>query len=82
LIDTREELIDALMEASELEHEVLVSTCSPYSMKKRLDEALTPGRPGGRADLEGMIAGVAREEMAHLGSLCRRAKPSQVATAP
>ena len=29
---------------------------------------------------EGMIAGVAREEMAHLGSLCRRAKPSQVAT--
>ena len=43
MIDTREELIDALTEASELEHGLLVQYLfAAYSMKKRLDEALTP----------------------------------------
>jgi hypothetical protein len=41
VIDTREELINALTEAAELEHGLLLQYLfAAYSMKKRLDEGL------------------------------------------
>lgn len=43
MIDTREELTDALTEAAELEHGLLLQYLfTAYSMKKRLDEGLAP----------------------------------------
>jgi hypothetical protein len=71
MIDTREELIDALTEAAELEHGLLIQYLfAAYSMKKRLDEGLTPADQEDVRVWEGVITGVAREEMAHLGSVC------------
>jgi ferritin-like protein len=71
LIDTREELIDALTEAAELEHGLLLQYLfAAYSMKKRLDEGLSPDAQEQVRTWEGIITGVAREEMAHLGSVC------------
>lgn len=71
MIDTREELIDALTEAAELEHGLLLQYLfAAYSMKKRLDEGLSPDAQERVRTWEGIITGVAREEMAHLGSVC------------
>ncbi|HEV2999219.1 MAG TPA: ferritin-like domain-containing protein [Solirubrobacteraceae bacterium] len=71
MIDTREELIDALNEAAELEHGLLVQYLfAAYSLKKRLDEGLTARAQEQVRGWEGVIAGVAREEMAHLGTVC------------
>jgi hypothetical protein len=42
LIDTREELINALYEAAELEHGLMVQYLfAALTMKKRLDEGIT-----------------------------------------
>jgi ferritin-like protein len=71
VIDTREELIDALTEAAELEHGLLLQYLfAAYSMKKRLDEGLAPQDQEDIRAWEGVITGVARDEMAHLGSVC------------
>lgn len=71
MIDTREELIHALTEAAELEHGILIQYLfAAYSMKKRMDEGLTAHQQELVREWEGIILGVAREEMAHLGSVC------------
>lgn len=70
-IDTREELVDALTEACELEHGLLIQYLfAAYSLKKRADEGLGPADQELVRQWEGIITGVAREEMAHLGSVC------------
>jgi hypothetical protein len=71
LIDTREELIAALTEACELEHGLLLQYLfTAYSLKKSADEGLGGEEQEIVRKWEGVITGVAREEMAHLGSVC------------
>ncbi len=71
VIDTREELVDALTEAAELEHGLLLQYLyAAYSMKKRGDEGLGPQEQEDLRRWQGAIMSVAREEMAHLGSVC------------
>jgi hypothetical protein len=71
LIDTREELIYALYEAAELEHGLMIQYLfAALTMKKRLDEAITGTQQELIRKWEGQILTVAREEMAHLGTVC------------
>lgn len=71
VIDTREELIIALAEASELEHGLLVQYLfAAYSMKKRASEGLSDAQVEKVRSWERAILEVAREEMAHLGTVC------------
>jgi hypothetical protein len=71
VIDTREELIDALCEAAELEHGLLLQYLfAALSMKRRLDEHLTPSQQELVRLWEGHVLAVARSEMAHLGQVC------------
>ncbi len=71
VIDTREELIIALTEASELEHGLLVQYLfAAYSMKKRASEGLTEDQFEKVRSWERAVLEVAREEMAHLGTVC------------
>jgi hypothetical protein len=70
-IDTREELIDALVEASEVEHGVLLQYLfAAYSLKKRADEGLSPAQQERVRRWAGALLTVARQEMAHLGCVC------------
>ncbi len=67
-IDTREELIGALHEASEIEHGLLVQYLyAILTMKRRLDEGLTPRQQMLARSWQSSMLRVAREEMAHLG---------------
>jgi hypothetical protein len=71
LIDTREELIIALSEASELEHGLLVQYLfAAYSLKKRPSEGLSEAQVERVRDWERAVLEVARQEMAHLGTVC------------
>ena len=71
VIDTREELILALTEAAELEHGLLIQYLfAAYSMKKRATEGLTLAQVELVRRWEAVILSVAREEMAHLGTVC------------
>src|SRR6266516_960669 len=71
MIDTRLELIDALYEAAELEHGLLLQYLfAALSLKKRLDEGITGSQQELIRKWEGQILLVAREEMAHLGTVC------------
>jgi hypothetical protein len=71
VIDTREELMIALTEASELEHGLLAQYLfAAYSMKKSATEGLSHAQFEKVRAWERAILGVAREEMAHLGSVC------------
>jgi Ferritin-like len=71
MIDTREELLDALSEAAELEHGLLLQYLfAAYSLKKRRDEGLGAQQQEDVRRWEGAILLVARQEMAHLGSVC------------
>jgi hypothetical protein len=71
LIDTREELINALYEAAELEHGLMVQYLfAALTMKKRLDEGITGSQQELTRKWEGQILTIAREEMAHLGTVC------------
>jgi hypothetical protein len=71
VIDTREELIDALTEASELEHGLLIQYLfAALSLKKRADEGLSPEEQELVRDWEGQILRIARDEMGHLGTAC------------
>lgn len=70
-IDTREELIDALIQASELEHGILLQYLfAAYSLKKRADEGLGPRQQEAVRRWEAALTAVARQEMAHLGCVC------------
>lgn len=71
LIDTREELVIALTEAAELEHGLLTQYLfAAYSMKKGVEEGLTPAQFELVRRWEAIVLSVAREEMAHLGTVC------------
>jgi hypothetical protein len=71
LIDTREELIIALTEAAELEHGLLTQYLfAAYSMKKSPAEGLSAAQFELVRRWESVILKVAREEMAHLGTVC------------
>ncbi len=71
MIDTREELIHALSEAAELEHGILLQYLfAAFTLKKRIDEELTPSQQELVRSWEGKILQIARDEMAHLGSVC------------
>ena len=70
-IDTREELINALHEACEIEHGLLVQYLyAALSMKKSLDEGLSTHQQRLVRDWEMDILLVAREEMGHLAIVC------------
>src|SRR5437016_917794 len=71
MIDNREGLIEALHEASELEHGLLVQYLfAALTLKKREDEGLTSEQQELARVWESMVLAVAREEMAHLGTAC------------
>jgi hypothetical protein len=70
-IDTREELVDALTDASELEHGILLQYLfAAYSLKKRADEGLGPFQQELVRSWAGTLTTIARQEMAHLGCVC------------
>jgi rubrerythrin len=69
-IDTREELINALTEAAELEHGLLCQYLfAAFSMKKHPTEGATWPQLELVRSWEAHILRVAREEMAHLGTV-------------
>jgi rubrerythrin len=69
-IDTREELINALTEAAELEHGLLCQYLfAAFSMKKDTSENVTWPQLELIRSWEAHILRVAREEMAHLGTV-------------
>ena len=71
MIDTREELIGALHQAAEIEHGLMIQYLFPaLSLKKRQDEGLTAAEVALTRSWEGIILGVAVEEMGHLGTVC------------
>lgn len=70
-IDTREELVNALHEACEIEHGLLVQYLyAGLSMKKSLDEQLTPHQQRLARGWQERIFRTAREEMGHLAIVC------------
>jgi Ferritin-like len=70
-ISSREELIDHLNIASELEHGVMVQYLfAAFSMKKSTTETLKPYQEWLVKSWERKILQVAREEMGHLGTVC------------
>jgi Ferritin-like len=70
-IDTREELINALHEASEIEHGLLVQYLyAGLSMKKGLSEQLTTHQQRQVRAWQARLFRTAREEMGHLGIVC------------
>ena len=71
MIDTREELVNALSEAAELEHGLLVQYLfAAFSMKRKVDEGITSIQQALMVDWKGAILRVAHEEMYHLASVC------------
>ena len=71
MINTREELINALTEAAELEHNLLIQYLfSSFTLKTELNEGLTPLQQAKNLEWKGIILSVAREEMGHLGLVC------------
>jgi hypothetical protein len=70
-IDTREELINALHEACEIEHGLLIQYLyAALSLKKGLEEGLTHHQQRLVRAWEARILAIAREEMGHLGIVC------------
>jgi hypothetical protein len=70
MIDTREELLNALTEAAELEHGLLCQYLfTAFSMKKSPEEGVTWRQAEMIRRWEGAILLVARQEMAHLGTV-------------
>jgi hypothetical protein len=56
MIDTREELVNALSEAAELEHGLLVQYLfAAFSMKRKVDEGITSIQQALMVDWEGAI---------------------------
>lgn len=66
-IDTREELVNALVEAAELEHGLLVQYLfAAFSLKRRLDEGMSRIQRETALQWERSILQVCQEEMFHL----------------
>jgi hypothetical protein len=71
MIDTREELINSLYEAAELEHGLLVQYLfSAFTLKRREDEGITKVQQLLITDWEKAILRVAHQEMYHLANVC------------
>jgi len=71
MIDSRDGLVAALHEAAELEHGLLLQYLfAALSMKKELSEGVQPEELELVREWEGVILGIARQEMAHLGTVC------------
>ncbi|AXS41001.1 hypothetical protein D1F64_14410 [Breoghania sp. L-A4] len=70
-IDTREELINALHVACEIEHSLLIQYLyAGFSMKRSLDEGLSAKQQQLLRAWQGSVYQIAREEMGHLGIAC------------
>jgi hypothetical protein len=71
MIDNREELIDALTEASEIEHGLMIQYLyAAFTMKRELGEGLTTRQQMLNRQWLANIMTVARQEMGHLGIVC------------
>lgn len=71
MIDRRDELVRALREACEIEHGLMIQYLfTALTMKRRLDEGLTPTQQVSSRRWMSMILGVAREEMGHFATVC------------
>ena len=71
MIRTREALIDALHDAAELEHGLMLQYMfAALTVKKDLADGITGTQQELLRDWEGQILAVMREEMAHLGTVC------------
>lgn len=70
MIDTREELMNALAEAAEVEHGLACQYlfCA-FSLKQRLEEGINEIQQSKIAKWKGRILRIAREEMAHLATV-------------
>jgi len=70
-IETRDDLIAALHEASEIEHGLLLQYLfAALSLKQRPDEELAPEQFVLLRQWKGVILGIAVDEMGHLGTVC------------
>lgn len=70
-IDTREELINALQEAIQIEHGLMIQYLfAALSCKRRVDEGLSETELELVREWERRILRVARDEMAHLATAC------------
>lgn len=70
-IDTREELINALHEASEIEHGLMIQYLfGALSLKKSTQEDLSAEQARLVRSWEATILSVARDEMGHFGTVC------------
>jgi hypothetical protein len=70
MIDTREGLVEALHIAAELEHGLMLQYLfAALTLKKHESEGLTPSQQELTRVWEGRVLSVAREEMAHLGTV-------------
>ena len=71
MIDSRQEIIYALNEASEIEHGFMIQYIfAAMSMKTSIDEEITGEQQELIRKWESQILSVAREEMTHLGTVC------------
>jgi hypothetical protein len=71
MINCREALLDALQEAAELEHGLMLQYLfAALCMKKDLKEGITGEQQELIRRWEGQVLAVSREEMAHLGTVC------------
>jgi ferritin-like protein len=71
MIESREGLIDALTEAAELEHGLMLQYLfAALSLKKFSCEQISSEQQEQVRSWESRILGIARQEMAHLGTVC------------
>ncbi|PRY11892.1 ferritin-like protein [Pontibacter ummariensis] len=71
MINTREELLNALAEAAELEHGLLIQYLfAAFSLKRRPDEGISLTQQLMIEDWEKTILSVAHQEMYHLANVC------------
>ncbi|HWU89610.1 MAG TPA: ferritin-like protein [Kofleriaceae bacterium] len=71
VIDTREELLDALTEAVRIEHVLMLQYLyAAFSIKRSTSEGLTDAQQEKTRDWERRILEIALDEMTHLGTAC------------
>ncbi len=71
MIDRRDELVRALREACEIEHGLMIQYLfAALTMKRRVDEGLTPAQQVTSRRWMAMMLNVAREEMGHFATVC------------
>jgi hypothetical protein len=70
-ITSREELLNALVDASELEHSLACQyVFAALSLKQSIAESITWEQTEQVRNWKGVLLAIAREEMAHLGTVC------------